>query len=106
MSTKDEKAPFWEFYVAGVKFHKLSEVMSQLDEGMKLQMVLEPTNKYDASAVRLEHGGKMLGYVPGRISKDVTKAITHSNNQLECIVMRLKPDNEPWNQLFVRVWLP
>lgn len=114
----DERENFWEFYVAGVKFHKLADVISQLEEGDVLDLILEPTNEYDKTAVRIELEETMLGYVPSKISSAVTAAIQKTGGkafsqvgsiqrgQMECMIIKLRPDEKPWQQLMVRVSLP
>lgn len=100
----------FEFYVAGVKHHNLKYVMEEITEGEYLELVKEPTNKYDKNAIKILfystiHGStEMLGYVPGRISADVTHFISRHPEGVICEVVKLIPDADPWNQLRVKIY--
>lgn len=97
----------YEFYVAGVKFHELHKCIKELKEGDFLSLVLEPNNKYDPNAVRIEYNSSeqdstfMLGYTPAKISASVTADLTIAN--LSCIVTEVNPDEKPWLQLKVAI---
>ena len=104
-------SPCWEFYIAGVQFHELHTVLAEIQEGDYLNMVLEPTNKYDGNAVRLEWYDQheppeavMLGYVPMKknFSAEVTAAIT-INEKVTCKVIHFDPTAKKWEQCRVRV---
>ena len=58
--------PSW---IAGLKFPApdgtdRGAYCAGLTEGSSLNMVPEPTNKFDSHAVALHHNGKHLGYIP------------------------------------------
>jgi hypothetical protein len=98
---------FYEFFVAGVKFHQLKECISELKVGDHLSLILEPTNKFDPNAVRIEYYSSeqdktfMLGYVPAKMSASVSAAFMI--NTLSCEVIELNPDEKPWMQLKVAI---
>ncbi len=51
-------------YVAGFQFHDGLAIRSTLHVGDTIDLVAEPTNPHDASAVRLIHAGRPIGYLP------------------------------------------
>jgi tellurite resistance protein len=60
--------PSW---IAGLKYRgpdgtDRTAYCADLTEGSLLNMVPEPTNKFDSNAVALLHNGKHLGYIPQR----------------------------------------
>jgi|LGVF01.2.fsa_nt_gb hypothetical protein len=99
-----------EFHVAGVKFHKFRDVKDELKEGMNLELVPEPTNRFDKNAVKILHNGVMLGYVPMKdkknpgvlLSKDVSATLCEGSI-LNTTIIELNPDFEPWLALKVRI---
>ena len=94
----------WQFYVAGVKHHHLPVVIDMLCEGDLLELVPEPTNVYDQYAVRIQHDSTMLGYVPKKISEQVTSWLQEqSESERVCTIIKLEPENSPWNMLMVRI---
>lgn len=63
------------FYVAGVQFRPEADIKRALadglSEGAKLNLVPEPTNKYDPGAIAVVHYGVTIGYVPKAQQADV-----------------------------------
>jgi hypothetical protein len=99
----------YKFYVAGVQHHGIKEVINELSDGFELQLELEPTNQYDPNAIKIlfdsiENNSRvMLGYVPGKMSADITdfyvKAILPT-----CDIVTFNPDAKPWQQLLVKIY--
>ena len=52
--------------LAGYRYGAGAEIWPLLREGDALELVPEPGNAHDASAVRVEWRGRKLGYVPRR----------------------------------------
>lgn len=102
----DEEKKVYEFYVAGVQHHDLKKVIDQLEVGYELAIEKEPTNQYDATAIKILFDGEgsdksvMLGYVPGRISAEVTSFIDKAIFPV-CEITKLSPGDKPWQQLKV-----
>lgn len=93
----------WQFYIAGVRHHKIYEVMDELEVGGQLGLTLEPTNKYDPNAVRITKYGTMIGYVPGKISAQITAALMSGENNVTCEVVEFNPAEKPWKMCKVVV---
>ena len=99
----------YEFYEAGVQHHRLKDVIDELYEEVELQLEKEPTNQYDATAIRItfgsieQNGSVMIGYVPGKLSAEVTKFIDQAVLPI-CEVSRLSPEAKPWQQIMVKIY--
>jgi hypothetical protein len=52
--------------LAGYRYHDAAQAWPEMRVGDRLELVREPGNVHDASAVRVEWRGRMLGYVPRR----------------------------------------
>jgi len=89
------------FFVAGVQFHELRTVSAEIKEGAILDLVLEPTNKYDPNAVRIEYEGTMLGYVPKKFSSTVAGNLTVG--PVLCHVKTINMNKKTYEQLFVEI---
>lgn len=100
------------FYVAGVKHHDLEKVIDMIQDGDELEMVPEPTNPYDANAIKLLYEPEMddfegyekqvkvmVGYVPAKIA---AKIIGHLDD-LSVVVAEVNPGEKPWSQLKVEL---
>lgn len=100
-----EEEVLFDFFVAGVRHHNLHQCIDEIEAGNNLKLVLEPTNKFDPNAVRLEfHSLKqgediMTGYVPAKFSASVTASMIVSN--LSCEVTEINKTSKPWQQLRV-----
>jgi len=101
MTEKYEKT----FYVAGVKFRKgWKENLKELEEGMALQLVPEPTNKFDPNAIQIHADLGSLGYVPAKTGEALEIAVRlRDGAEFETTLIELQPDFEPWKALLVEV---
>jgi len=87
-----------EFYIAGVKFHKLHTIINELKVGNILRLIPEPENPYDPNAVRIEDWhDTMLGYVPKKFSSEISVRFDIDLN-FECVITELNPGAKPWEQ--------
>lgn len=94
-----------EFFIAGVKFHDLKDVISQLNEGDEFELVPEPDNKFDSNAVALKINETMCGYIPKTFSAEIAAAIeTSDDGSIVCQIISLNPQAQPWEQCKVRVF--
>ena len=70
-------------YVAGIKHHKTAFYSLDLEQREhQLELVEEPTNKYDPNAIKVIVDGKHIGYVPAKKCKKV-KNILHNKTIIE-----------------------
>jgi len=70
-------------YVTGITHHKKNFYSLDLDkEDFTLDLVEEPTNKYDPDAIKVIVDGKHIGYIPAKKCKKVKK-ILHTKNVIE-----------------------
>ena len=95
------------FFVAGVKFRKgWKDNLRGVEEGQTLQLIPEPTNKFDKDAVQIAtiKGDVMLGYVPAKTGEAVMVSNAIKRGAiLETTVTVCQPDFEPWTALEVNV---
>ena len=99
----------FEFFVAGVKFHRLRDCIEEVEAGETLEMIPEPTNKYDPNAVQLVYYSNlkdtdfMVGYVPAKISAEVC-ALCATADAPVCQVTEVIPENPSYQQLRVKIY--
>lgn len=91
-----------EFFIAGVQHHQMHKILNQLEEGTTLDLVPDPENKYDPNAIRIEFEQTMLGYVPKRLSAEVS-AVLESNDKVFCKISYLNKSAKPWEQCKVTI---
>ena len=77
--------------IAGFRHHDgAAELLSsgKIKAGAMLDLKPEPTNEHDPGAIRIEHGGVLLGYVPRVDNRLVGRAIK-SGLKVTCRKSRL-----------------
>ena len=92
----------YNFYIAGVQFHEAKTIINDLAPEEELELVEEPTNKFDPNAVAILSDGVMLGYVPAKFSASVTAFLQTAENPI-CILKRVDPRAKTYQQLFVEI---
>lgn len=91
-----------KFYVAGVRFHKLHTVSDVLEEGDTVDLIPEPSNKFDKFAVKIKYNNVTLGYVPKKFSYEVTE-LMDSDVMLRATIIQLQPEFASWTALKVEI---
>jgi len=99
----EEESKKFEFYIAGVQHHESYKCEDSMAVDDFLAMVLEPSNKYDPNAVRLEFRDTMIGYVPARISAEVNALIMNEEGLWACKLIEFNKDNKPWEKFKVLI---
>lgn len=91
-----------QFFVAGIQFRPKEEIekaIKGMEVGDILQLICEPTNKYDPCAVKIicnlfegniTDDSIFIGYVPKKYSTLVTDMI--SNKSAVCTVTQVNPE--------------
>ena len=59
----------WEASVVGARYHGAEGVCLRLRPGDEVDLVREPENAHDANAIRVGHGGELLGYLPAELAR-------------------------------------
>lgn len=99
----------FEFYVAGVKFHRWRDCIDEIEEGETFSMEPEPENKYDPCAVKILYPSQklnhpvMLGYVPSKISPQVSAFLATADAPV-CEAIKVTPEQDTWKMLKVRIY--
>lgn len=91
------------FHIAGVQFHEYREALKDLDlkVGTEVDLVPEPENKFDPNAVRIEFKGMHLGYVPKKLSAEISAFIDCSN--AVAVLEEVNPSAKPWEMFKVTI---
>jgi hypothetical protein len=97
MEEQEEKTELLDFYVAGLRFYKYSEVKNLITVGSKIDLVPEPENQYDPNAVQLHFQGMMIGFVPKKHSAYVSAIFEVGG--IHCVVKEINPQEKPYLQL-------
>jgi hypothetical protein len=91
-----------KFFIAGVKFHNLKDVISDIEEGSEFDLVPDPDNKFDPNAVKIEFAGVICGFVPMKISAEISAAI-EAGTELVCQATIVNPSGKTYEMCEVEI---
>lgn len=80
--------------LAGFRYHEAPKAFEDMRVGDALVLTREPDNVHDASAVRVEWRGRLLGYVPRRANDALAWAMDRGE-PVSARVSRLQPHPNP-----------
>ena len=104
-NTKNYKA--FLFNIAGVQFHQYKDALATeaLETGATLDVIPEPENPYDTTAVALYWNGYKLGYIPNKgynQSAECKETIEKSGvDKCRCILSKLDIDETTYRMFNV-----
>ena len=92
------------FSVAGSQFYDGDSIINDLKVGDLLELVTEPNNPFDKFAVIIKYQDKQIGYIPRSDNRYITRML-EQGMQLDCEILSLQPDEDPWQKIQVAVHL-
>ncbi len=95
-----------DFNVAGMRYWDGALVLSKLEPGEKLQLILEPHNSHDSDAVAIYFNNKKIGYIPQELNFFPAQLLRFGHqNVLECRILKVDKNADPWKQLRVGLYV-
>lgn len=91
--------------LAGFRHYEAPHLWQELRRGDALTLVREPTNPYDANAVRVEWRGLKLGYIPRAQNAAVARQMD-GGAALQARVSKLEHTRAPNRRIEFEVYLP
>ncbi|GAB4369882.1 MAG: HIRAN domain-containing protein [Calditrichia bacterium] len=92
------------FSVAGFQYYEGPQLLPQMKPGEVLELLAEPENEYDSFAVKIMYQGRHIGYVPRSDNRHISRLLRR-RVPLLCRISKIKPQDDPWRRLRVKVWL-
>ncbi|MDY4041747.1 MAG: HIRAN domain-containing protein [Collinsella sp.] len=93
-------------HVAGMQYWDGALVVDRLRPGSKLKLELEADNPYDPNAVKVLYKGVKLGYLPRANNELFAQLLRFGHaDVVGCRVLAVKPEERPWNQVFVSLYV-
>ncbi|MEX2583655.1 MAG: HIRAN domain-containing protein [Gemmatimonadota bacterium] len=93
-----------ECFVAGLRFHGGWSAVSRVRAGDGVGLVAEPSNHHDPFAVRVEHGGDHIGYLPREQNQTIARLLT-AGRPIRATITRVRADGPLWQAVGVEVKL-
>jgi hypothetical protein len=92
------------YYVAGFQYYRGPELIGRIQPGEAVRLAAEPENPHDPMAVRVDHGGEKLGYIPRRENQAVSRLL-REGARIGGRVVEVRPDEDPWKMLVIEALL-
>ncbi len=86
--------PLFDFCIAGGYYHALAEVRDDLRPGVRLELVREPGNPYDANAIAVYWQGRRVGYVPREANPEVARMMDEGRPARAVVIGSVTPEDE------------
>lgn len=90
------------FYIAGYQYYQAPALITAIKQGEMLRLAADPENNYDKFAVAIYRNGVMLGHVPRKENKHISRML-RQDCELYCIVTEANPERDTWEMLEVEV---
>ncbi|MCG3178268.1 MAG: hypothetical protein BIFFINMI_00594 [Phycisphaerae bacterium] len=91
-----------ECQIAGFRYHDGPDIMAYLQVGDEVKLIAEPENPHDPWAVRIEHCGSRLGYLP-RTHNEAVSRLLQQDVLARCLITRIDANAPPWEAVRVQV---
>ena len=88
-------------FIAGFRYHHGPSLLGEIRVGSKLSVVAEPTNLHDRNAVRVELGGRHIGYLPRDQNRTVADLLARGA-PIACSVTEVSASAEPWEAVRIQ----
>ncbi len=90
--------------LAGFRYHQAPDAFPDMRIGDPLDLVRDPDNSHDASAVRVEWRGRLLGYVP-RSQNDAVAWAMDRGETMSARVSRLQQHRNPRQRIEFEIFV-
>ena len=90
--------------IAGLRYNTRHELLVDITVGDPVQLVLEPENTHDPDAVRVEHAGLKLGYLPRWGNQAVAARLRERDEGVRGAVTVVDAQVPLWRAVVVEVW--
>ncbi|WP_038250911.1 HIRAN domain-containing protein [Ghiorsea bivora] len=92
-------------FITGFKFYEGAFVFKKLKVGTKLDLIADPKNQHDDSAVEVHFKGKKIGFIPRAQNYSISKLLLAGYNVFEAVVQQVCPDENPERQVRVGIFI-
>ncbi len=100
----EKRRHFFNAHIAGLSFYDATLIFHDLKIGTKLDLEIEPNNKFDAYAVAVYFNKYKLGYIPRTSNKELFKFMEMGYTDIFDIrINRVNPNKEPESQIGISV---
>ncbi len=100
-----ERVHFTNFCIAGFTYYDGVLAFNQLNIGLEVLLVPEPSNQFDKNAVAIFLGNYKLGYIPRSNNREVSKLLNTGYSIFTALIQGVYPQNHPEEQVRVVIFI-
>ncbi len=103
--TKDfRKIYLMQCFVAGFRHYNGMQLLDSMKEGDLLELVREPANEYDPSAIALHWQGRKIGFIPASSNEMLSMLLDCNALSLFAVITHLEKNSQPWENVAIAVY--
>lgn len=91
-------------FVAGFRFYKGMDLLAEMNEGDTLELVREPENEYDKSAIALHWNKEKIGFIPKAENTFLSKLLDAQALELMAEITHLNKEVKPWENIHIGIY--
>lgn len=103
-SSQSSKVYLHNFYVRGFQYYEGEKLFPKMNLGDSLDLVREPNNKYDESAIAVFFQSQKIGFIPAETNETLSKLIDLNALKLYADITELNEKNPTWDKLQIGIY--
>lgn len=92
-------------FVRGFRYYRGSNVIDQFQTGSMLQLVREPENEHDETAIALYFNQFKIGYIPAESNEIIAKLMDINIVEFHCEVTDVNLNAPSWEKVSIAIYV-
>lgn len=101
--THYQKIYLLQCFVAGFRYYKGMELLTEMQQGDLLELVREPDNAFDNSAIALHWNQHKIGFFPATDNQVLSRLLDAQALELSAEITHLNKQTQPWENLAIAI---
>lgn len=102
--SQNKKVFLHHFYVRGFQYYEGENLFPKMKLGESLDLVREPDNKFDESAIAVFFQNQKIGFIPAESNETLSKLIDVKALDLYAEITELNKENTAWDKLEIGIF--
>ena len=99
-----QKIYLLQCFVRGFQFYEGPNLIRQINMSGLLEMVREPNNKYDSSAIALHFNNNKIGFIPAESNQVLARIMDAKLIPLQAEITHVEPEAAAWENVHVAIY--
>ena len=92
-------------FVAGFRYYRGPALLEAMKAGDMLELVREPNNEHDESAIALHFNNEKIGFIPAQENEMLSRLLDARVVELMAEITHLEPDAATWENVQIAVYV-